>query len=75
VYTPRPRVGTFHLSFPSQGPTAASERARTVPPSGPSALIERGFGEAYIATRPEIEMGNSYDEQMASRRLRVFFIL
>jgi hypothetical protein len=37
--------------------------------------LERGFGEAYIVAQPEIEMGTSYDEQMASRRLRVFFIL
>ena len=39
--------------------------------------LERGFGEAYIATQPEIEMGTSYDEQIASGRLRrrVFFIL
>ena len=37
--------------------------------------IERGFGEAYIGAWPEFEMGTEYDEQMASRRLRVFFIL
>jgi hypothetical protein len=28
--------------------------------------IERGFGEAYIVAQPEIEMGTSYDEQIAS---------
>ena len=28
--------------------------------------IERGFGEAYIDAQPEIKMGTSYDEQMAS---------
>jgi hypothetical protein len=28
--------------------------------------IERGFGEAYIAAQPEIEMGTGYDEQTAS---------
>jgi hypothetical protein len=37
--------------------------------------IEPSFGEAYIATQPEIEMGTSCDEQIASWRLRVFFIL
>jgi hypothetical protein len=37
--------------------------------------IERGFGEAYIVAQPEIEMGTGYDEQIASWRLRVFFIL
>jgi hypothetical protein len=37
--------------------------------------IERGFSEAYIVAQAEIEMGTSYDEQIASRRLRVFFIL
>jgi hypothetical protein len=28
--------------------------------------IERGFGEAYIATQPEIEVGTSCNEQIAS---------
>jgi hypothetical protein len=37
--------------------------------------IERGLGEAYIAAWAEIGMGAGYDEQLASRRLRVFFIL
>jgi hypothetical protein len=37
--------------------------------------IERGLGEAYIAAWAEIGMGAGFDEQLASRRLRVFFFL